>query len=125
MFRNFIIDSIMTIFMSINVLNISSVSRFVKDINHISSDIEFLNFLFYIKKSDIEFLYFRNGIFAGVELEYDRFSRLTSWKWGDLSESYSFDRAGRLSEIRYGDGSAMIYAFKDMFSSLVSKYTAV
>jgi hypothetical protein len=56
-----------------------------------------------------------------VELEYDRFSRLTSWKWGDLTESYGFDSVGRLSEIRYGDGSAMIYAFKDMFSSLVSK----
>ncbi|XP_069696130.1 teneurin-m isoform X2 [Periplaneta americana] len=65
----------------------------------------------------------RNGIFAGVELEYDRFSRLTSWKWGDLTESYGFDRAGRLSEIRYGDGSAMIYAFKDMFSSLPLKVT--
>ncbi|XP_021940923.1 teneurin-m isoform X3 [Zootermopsis nevadensis] len=65
----------------------------------------------------------RNGIFAGVELEYDRFSRLTSWKWGDLTESYVFDRAGRLSEIHYGDGSAMIYAFKDMFSSLPLKVT--
>ncbi|KAJ9578404.1 hypothetical protein L9F63_005377, partial [Diploptera punctata] len=65
----------------------------------------------------------QNGIFAGVELEYDRFSRLTSWKWGDLTESYGFDRAGRLSEIRYGDGSAMIYAFKDMFSSLPLKVT--
>ncbi|XP_063233060.1 LOW QUALITY PROTEIN: teneurin-m [Bacillus rossius redtenbacheri] len=65
----------------------------------------------------------RNGIFAGVELEYDRFSRLTSWKWGDLQESYAFDRAGRLSEIRYGDGSAMIYTFKDMFSSLPLKVT--
>ena len=60
-----------------------------------------------------------------MELEYDRFSRLTSWKWGDLTESYGFDRAGRLSEIRYGDGSAMIYAFKDMFSSLVSEYVLV
>jgi hypothetical protein len=60
-----------------------------------------------------------------VELEYDRFSRLTSWKWGDLTESYGFDRAGRLSEIRYGDGSAMIYAFKDMFSSLVSIFEIV
>jgi hypothetical protein len=69
--------------------------------------------------------YYRNGIFAGVELEYDRFSRLTSWKWGDLTESYGFDRAGRLSEIRYGDGSAMIYAFKDMFSSLVSIYIII
>lgn len=62
----------------------------------------------------------RNGIFAEVDLEYDRFSRLTSWKWGDLSETYAFDRAGRLNEIKYGDGSSMMYAFKDMFSSLVS-----
>jgi hypothetical protein len=75
--------------------------------------------------TDTLYLYYRNGIFAGVELEYDRFSRLTSWKWGDLTESYGFDRAGRLSEIRYGDGSAMIYAFKDMFSSLVSNYKII
>lgn len=65
----------------------------------------------------------RNGIFAGVELEYDRFSRLTSWRWGELSESYGFDRAGRLYEIKYGDGSSMIYTFKDMFSSLPLKVT--
>ncbi|XP_022901485.2 teneurin-m isoform X3 [Onthophagus taurus] len=65
----------------------------------------------------------RNGIFAEVELEYDRFSRLISWKWGDLNESYGFDHAGRLNEIKYGDGSSMIYAFKDMFSSLPLKVT--
>ncbi|KAF5270057.1 hypothetical protein FQA39_LY08469 [Lamprigera yunnana] len=64
-----------------------------------------------------------NGIFAEVELEYDRFSRLTSWKWGELSETYGFDRAGRLNEIKYADGSSMIYAFKDMFSSLPLKVT--
>ncbi|CAG9856806.1 unnamed protein product [Phyllotreta striolata] len=63
----------------------------------------------------------RNGIFAEVELEYDRFSRLTRWKWGDLSENYGFDRAGRLNEIKYGDGSSLVYAFKDMFSSLPLK----
>nr|XP_050846417.1 teneurin-m isoform X5 [Vespula vulgaris] len=65
----------------------------------------------------------RNGIFAGVELEYDRFSRLTSWTWGDISETYGFDRAGRLYEIKYSDGTSMIYAFKDMFSSLPLKVT--
>ncbi|XP_074039433.1 teneurin transmembrane protein Ten-m isoform X2 [Leptinotarsa decemlineata] len=63
----------------------------------------------------------RNGIFTEVELEYDRFSRLSRWKWGDLSESYGFDRAGRLNEIKYGDGSSLVYAFKDMFSSLPLK----
>ncbi|XP_015834529.1 teneurin-m isoform X6 [Tribolium castaneum] len=65
----------------------------------------------------------RNGVFAEVELEYDRFSRLSNWKWGDLSETYGFDRAGRLYEIKYGDGSSLVYAFKDMFSSLPLKVT--
>ncbi|GJQ83081.1 hypothetical protein Trydic_g20093 [Trypoxylus dichotomus] len=65
----------------------------------------------------------RNGVFAEVELEYDRFSRLIRWKWGDLNETYGFDHAGRLNEIKYGDGSSMIYAFKDMFSSLPLKVT--
>ncbi|XP_025267250.1 teneurin-m isoform X3 [Camponotus floridanus] len=65
----------------------------------------------------------RNGIFAGVELEYDRFSRLISWTWGDISETYGFDRAGRLYEIKYSDGTSMVYAFKDMFSSLPLKVT--
>lgn len=62
----------------------------------------------------------KNGLFAEVELEYDRFSRLSSWRWGDLSENYGFDRAGRLYEIKYADGSSLQYAYKDMFSSLVS-----
>lgn len=61
-----------------------------------------------------------SGTFTEVELEYDRFSRLSSWKWGDLSETYGFDRAGRLNEIKYADGSSLVYAFKDMFSNLVS-----
>ncbi|CAH1394248.1 unnamed protein product [Nezara viridula] len=65
----------------------------------------------------------RNGIFAGVELEYDRFSRLSTWRWGDLNESYIFDRAGRLSQIRYADGTSTLYAFKDMFSNLPLKVT--
>ncbi|XP_048481184.1 teneurin-m isoform X4 [Plutella xylostella] len=65
----------------------------------------------------------RNGIFAEVELEYDRFSRLTSWRWGELNETYGFDRAGRLHEIKYGDGSSLAYSFRDMFTSLPLKVT--
>ncbi|XP_011298913.1 teneurin-m [Fopius arisanus] len=65
----------------------------------------------------------RNGIFTEVDLEYDRFSRLTKWTRGDISETYSFDRAGRLYEIKYSDGTSMVYAFKDMFSSLPLKVT--
>lgn len=63
------------------------------------------------------------GEYAVVDLEYDRFGRMTSWKWGELTESYTFDRAGRLHEIKYGDSSSIVYAFKDMFSSLPLKVT--
>ncbi|XP_050092501.1 teneurin-m isoform X3 [Anopheles aquasalis] len=65
----------------------------------------------------------QSGEYADVDLEYDRFGRLTSWKWGNLKEEYTFDRAGRLNEIKYGDGSSIVYAFKDTFSSLPLKVT--
>lgn len=65
----------------------------------------------------------RNGIFAEVELEYDRFNRLTRWSWGDLNETYGFDRAGRLHEIKYGDTSSLQYSFRDIFTSLPLKVT--
>lgn len=64
-----------------------------------------------------------NGIFAEVVLDYDRFNRLIKWSWGDLNETYGFDRAGRLNEIRYGDGSSLAYSFRDMFTSLPLKVT--
>jgi len=65
-------------------------------------------------------LFNRNKIYSEVELTYDRFSRLSVWRWGDLKEMYGYDRAGRLAEIRYADGKSTLYVFKDMFSSLVS-----
>ncbi|KAL5290836.1 TENM2.2 family protein [Megaselia abdita] len=64
-----------------------------------------------------------SGDYADVDLEYDRFGRLTTWKWGDLQESYTFDRNGRLNEIKYGDGKSMVYTFKDNFGSLPLKVT--
>uniref|UniRef100_A0A1A9WCA4 Tenascin-like protein n=1 Tax=Glossina brevipalpis TaxID=37001 RepID=A0A1A9WCA4_9MUSC len=65
----------------------------------------------------------QSGDYADVDLEYDRFGRLVTWKWGNLQEAYTFDRNGRLNEIKYGDGSSMVYAFKDMFGSLPLKVT--
>ncbi|XP_025201186.1 teneurin-m isoform X2 [Melanaphis sacchari] len=65
----------------------------------------------------------RNKIYSEVELTYDRFSRLSVWRWGDLKEMYGYDRAGRLAEIRYADGKSTLYVFKDMFSSLPLKVT--
>ncbi|TMW52843.1 hypothetical protein DOY81_002074 [Sarcophaga bullata] len=65
----------------------------------------------------------QSGDYADVDLEYDRFGRLVTWKWGNLQEAYTFDRNGRLNEIKYGDGSSMVYAFKDMYGSLPLKVT--
>uniref|UniRef100_A0A8D8RGM7 Tenascin-like protein n=2 Tax=Cacopsylla melanoneura TaxID=428564 RepID=A0A8D8RGM7_9HEMI len=64
-----------------------------------------------------------NNVFASVELEYDKFGRLSVWRWGRLSERYAYDQAGRLTEIRYADDTATLYAFKDMFTSLPLKVT--
>uniref|UniRef100_T1GEJ9 Uncharacterized protein n=1 Tax=Megaselia scalaris TaxID=36166 RepID=T1GEJ9_MEGSC len=64
-----------------------------------------------------------SGDYADVDLEYDRFGRLTTWKWGDLQESYTFDRNGRLNEIKYGDGKSLVYSFKDNFGSVPLKVT--
>ncbi|XP_055383652.1 teneurin-m isoform X3 [Condylostylus longicornis] len=65
----------------------------------------------------------QSGDYADVDLEYDRFGRLVTWKWGDLQEAYTFDRNGRLNEIKYGDDSSIVYSFKDMFGSLPLKVT--
>ncbi|XP_046809051.1 teneurin-m isoform X2 [Lucilia cuprina] len=65
----------------------------------------------------------QSGDYADVDLEYDRFGRLVTWKWGNLQEAYTFDRNGRLNEIKYGDGSSMVYAFKDNYGSLPLKVT--
>ncbi|XP_055317051.1 teneurin-m isoform X2 [Sitodiplosis mosellana] len=65
----------------------------------------------------------QSGEYAEVDLEYDRNGRLTLWKWGELKEEYSFDRGGRLNEIKYGDGSSIMYSFKDMMTTLPLKVT--
>ncbi|XP_022650380.1 teneurin-m-like isoform X4 [Varroa destructor] len=50
---------------------------------------------------------------TGVTLEYDRFGRVTKWERGDLIESYSFDLAGRLTDVRYADHSGVIYKYAE------------
>lgn len=65
----------------------------------------------------------QSGEYADVNLNYDRFGRLISWKWGALKEDYTFDRAGRLNEIKYGDGSSILFSFKDTVTSLPLKVT--
>ncbi|OQR79684.1 teneurin-3-like [Tropilaelaps mercedesae] len=50
---------------------------------------------------------------TGVTLEYDRFGRVTKWQRGDLIEIYTFDLAGRLTDMRYSDQSGIIYKYAD------------
>lgn len=58
--------------------------------------------------------------FAPVTLEYDRFWRLTGWKWADLQETYEYDRSGRLETIHYSDGTALTHTYRDALVTLVS-----
>ncbi|XP_076362879.1 teneurin transmembrane protein Ten-m isoform X2 [Tachypleus tridentatus] len=50
---------------------------------------------------------------TAVQLEYDRFGRLSHWKRGYLSERYSFDIQGRLAEVRYSDNSGIMYKYDE------------
>ncbi|XP_065289509.1 teneurin-m isoform X2 [Dermacentor albipictus] len=50
---------------------------------------------------------------TSVTLEYDRFGRLIRWERGQLSEKYSFDIRGRLADVRYADGSGIMYKYDD------------
>ena len=65
----------------------------------------------------------RSSSFAGVEVSYDRFGQLALWKQGDLSESYNYDRSGRLAEVVFADGSKLVYSFRDAFATLPSQMT--
>lgn len=94
----------------------SSVSVFVDD------KIELLNVTYDRTSRPVSFKP-QSGEYAEVNLDYDKFGRLISWKWADLQELYTFDRAGRLNEIKYSDGSSIVYSFKDMFGSLPLKVT--
>lgn len=40
-----------------------------------------------------------NGAAAPVNVSYDRFNRLESWKWGPAELRYTYDRRGLLSEV--------------------------
>ena len=59
-----------------------------------------------------------NRLFAAVQVAYDRFGQLASWKQADLSETYNYDRSGRLSEVVFADGSKVAYSFRDAFTAL-------
>lgn len=57
---------------------------------------------------------------SGVTLDYDRFGRVTKWQRGDLIETYSFDLAGRLTDVRHADNTGIIYKYSDGPITVVS-----
>ncbi|CAL4063225.1 unnamed protein product [Meganyctiphanes norvegica] len=54
--------------------------------------------------------------FLPVQLTYKRFGQLEQWSWGDMTETFTYDRAGRFEGIEYADGGKVTYFFKDMSS---------
>ena len=50
---------------------------------------------------------------APVSQRYDRFGHLQSWRWGDISEDYAYDKEGRLSMVRAGNDTVLTYEYKD------------
>lgn len=64
----------------------------------------------------------QTGDYVGVEIEYDKFGRISSWTWGDLKETYTYEM-GRLSEVKYADGTSLLFTFKDTHSLSPMKIT--
>ncbi|KAK3862550.1 hypothetical protein Pcinc_031597 [Petrolisthes cinctipes] len=54
--------------------------------------------------------------FLPVMMSYDRFGQLESWSWGDMKEDYTYDRNGRFEGVTYGDGTRIVYSFRDATS---------
>lgn len=46
-----------------------------------------------------------------LNLMYERLGRLSGWQQGPLSESYSYDRMGHLTEVKNPDNSALKYSY--------------
>ncbi|XP_054167929.1 teneurin-m-like [Oppia nitens] len=48
-----------------------------------------------------------------LNMMYDRFGRLSGWQEGQHSETYSYDRMGHLSEIRFSDATSVKNSYED------------
>ena len=42
----------------------------------------------------------KTGEFEAVRQDYDRFGHLSKWEGGSVSETYDYDKSGRLSTVR-------------------------
>ena len=54
---------------------------------------------------------------APVSQRYDRFGHLESWRWGDMTEEYSYDKEGRLVGVKNGNETVLSYEYRDRNSS--------
>ena len=50
---------------------------------------------------------------AAVSQRYDRFGHLESWRWGDMSEEYSYDKEGRLASIKAANETILSYEYRE------------
>ena len=50
---------------------------------------------------------------APVSQRYDRFGHLESWRWGDMSEEYNYDKEGRLAAVKVGNDTVLSYEYRD------------
>ena len=50
---------------------------------------------------------------APVSQRYNRFGQLEHWRWGDLSESYNYDKKGRLAAVQQGNVTILAYEYRD------------
>ena len=48
-----------------------------------------------------------------LNMMYDRFGRLSGWQEGHRTETYSYDRMGHLSEIKFSDGTSLKNSYEE------------
>lgn len=56
-----------------------------------------------------------------LNITYDRFNRMESWKWGPAELKYTYDRHGLLSEITSAQDGSTIFSYNEL--NMVSKIT--
>lgn len=54
-----------------------------------------------------------------LNISYDRFNRMDSWKWGPAELKYSYDRHGLLSEITSAQDGSIMFTYNEL--NMVSK----
>ncbi|XP_044012987.1 teneurin-a isoform X1 [Aphidius gifuensis] len=56
-----------------------------------------------------------------LNITYDRFNRIESWKWGNSDESYIYDRRGQLAKITNSQDGTRTFDYNDI--NMLSKIT--